>query len=193
MDAGERTAEFDRAHALLLVRLDRHAEAVPLMEPRAAARDWEAYTVLLDIADSLGLARRWEESLAVYDVAMAIEHRDERAARNRAITLWRAGQDAEAGQAWREVMLLLPDRADIINDAALSAAGANDFDLSRKLLEESAALPGSEDARENLAAWHLKNSSGQQFEAVRLLDMVLAEQPERDRALYLRFRAGRPR
>ena len=187
----ERTAEFDRAHALLLMRLDRHIEAVALMQPHAAARDWEAYTVLLDIADSLGLARRWEESFAVYEVVRAIEARDERAARNRAITLWRAGRHEEAQQAWREVMLLLPGRADVINDAALSAAGAKDFALSRKLLEESAMLPGSEDARENLAAWHLKNPSGQRAEAVHLLDGLLAEEPERDRALYLRFLAGR--
>jgi hypothetical protein len=90
-------------------------------------------------------------------------------------------------------MDLLPGRADLINDAALSAAGAGDPMAERALLEEAVALPGAEDARENLAAWHLEHPSGRPEEAVRLLDQVLAVEPLRDRALYLRFRAGRPR
>lgn len=191
--AAERNSGFDRAHAQLLVRLDRHAEAVLLMQPRAAQRDWEAFTVLLDIADGLGLARRWDESLTAYDVAIAIEHRDERAARNRAITLWRAGQTEQARAAWDDVIALLPARADILNDAALAAAGAGDAAAERALLEAAVALPGSEDSRENLAAWHLEHASDPREEAVRLLDMVLAVEPDRDRALYLRFKAGRAR
>ncbi len=187
-----RSPAYDRAHASLLLRLERFEQAVALLQPRASARDWEAFSILLDVADTLGLARRWEEALAVYDMAMEIEHRDERAARNRALTLWRSGRKDKAKRAWDELLVLLPERSDLLNDAALAAAGAGDAAGEKLLLEAAIGLPGSQDARENLAAWHLGHPSGSVPEAVRLLEDVLRQEPERDRALYLRFRAGRP-
>ncbi len=180
-----RTSELDRQHARLLLRLDRPDEAVALLRQRAAAHDWDAFAALLDVADTLGGQRRWDASLAVYDLALSIEHRDERAARNRAITLWRAGRPDDARRAWQQVVDLLPGRADILNDAALAAAGAGDPAEERRLLEASAALPGSQDAKENLAAWHLTEPGGSRTEAVALLETVLEQEPERDRALYL--------
>ena len=53
------------------------------------------------------------------------------------------------------------------------------------------SLPGSSDARENLAAHLLRPGQEDPARALELLEGVLAEEPARDRALYLRHVATR--
>ena len=83
---------------------------VAMLRPLAEERDWDAFADLVTVADELAQARSWDEALWAYDIAVGIEPRDERALRNRAITLWRTGQDDRAAEAWRQVLEVLPRR-----------------------------------------------------------------------------------
>jgi len=188
-----RPSGMDRAHAGVLYRLGRLDEAVALLLPRAEEGDWSAFSMLIDVAEALALERRWEEALSTYDRVLAIEGRDERAVHSRAITLWRAGRAEEAAAAWRSLLELLPGRADLLNDAGLAALGRGDAARARELFEEAVRLPGSEDARENLAWLLLREEPPAVAAATEHFDAVLAEEPHRDRALYGRFRARRMR
>lgn len=192
-DAGteQRTPAVDRAHAALLAAQDREQEAAALLLPLARERDWVALDQLIGVADGLGLARRFDESLALYDAALAVEPRHDTALRHRAITLWKAGRDAQAAAAWRGVLERSPGRSDLLNDAALAAWGRGDRALARELLERAVALPGARDAQENLALLLMEDAPEEAQRIRALLDAVLAEEPGRDRALSLRYRALR--
>jgi hypothetical protein len=157
-----------------------------------AEHDWQSFEQFVGLADGLALNRHWHRALAFYDEAMSVEHRDERAARNRALTLWRADRGPEAARAWADVVALFPGRADILNDASLAAGGRGAPLEEQALLLEAIQMPGSLDAQENLASWLLEHEPSEREAAIRLLDGVLAEEPARDRSLYLRFKAGRP-
>lgn len=180
--------EYDRAWAAVLLSAGRHAEAVQRLRPWVLARHWEAYSDLLDVADDLALDRRWDEALDVYEIALGVEDRDERARRNHALTLWRAGR-AGAAAAWRGVVEQFPGRADVLNDAALAALAGGRLGEAEQLLEQAVALPGSADARENLAA--LRVALDRPGDALPLLEDVLRAEPERARSLWLRDRALR--
>lgn len=179
-----RTPRIERAHALVLARTGRAREAVAMLRPLAEERDWDAYADLVTVADELAQARSWDEALWAYDIAVGIEPRDERALRNRAITLWRTGRDDRAAQAWRQVLEVLPRRSDLLNDAALAALGRAEPDAAHELLDQAVTLPGSIDARENLAVL-LLDERREPERARELIDSVLAEEPDRPRALRL--------
>ncbi|MCB9899150.1 MAG: tetratricopeptide repeat protein [Planctomycetes bacterium] len=186
-----RTAVIDRAHARALSLNDRPLEAADLLEPLARERDWDAYGDLVSVADRLGQQRRFDEAVAIYDRALAIEPRDERAQRNRALTLWRSGRDALAAEAWEALIEHFPGRADLLNDAALAAEARGDRARARALLTEAIGLPGSIDAHENLARLLLEGDpdATERAQARALAEDVLVQEPARARSLLLRLLA----
>ncbi|MED5330741.1 MAG: hypothetical protein VX916_05570 [Planctomycetota bacterium] len=183
-----RTSESDQALAVLLQLDDRHQEVVELLAPRLSDRDEALRTVFLNSADALAQSRRFSESEAAYDLALAEENKDERAQWNRALMLSRAGHVEKSQEAWRELTSQYGGRADVLNDAALCAMGEERIDEAMALWKRSAALPLSQDAQENLALAYLQDDPVQ---SVVYCDSVLGEEEGRDRALYVRFLARR--
>jgi hypothetical protein len=185
-----RTTDLERAHARLLASLGRTAEAAAHLRTAASAGDAEALSDLVSLADRLAFGRSWDEALAQYDAALAIEPRDERAAVNRALTLAQSGRTLDA---WRELAAKHPDRADLLNDGALQFQGWGRDAEAREMFERAALLPGSLDARQNLADVLLQSHPPDPERALALADAVLAEEPSRDWAMYLHFLARRAR
>ncbi len=183
-----RNAEIERFHAHLLIRLGRHDEALSRLTPWVEATDADAIEMVVDLADWLGLAQRWSEAVSAYDLVLGHQSSHERAARNRALTLSRAGREGEAFRAWEQLVASYSRRADVLNDAALMYDGAGSPDRARALWEQALSLgqPGS--AAENLAAFML---DAEPERALDLLEQVVATDPTRDRALYLRKQARR--
>lgn len=185
--AGERPApaSVKLAHAAALAAHGRPLDASALLLPLAADGDWEAYDQAVSVADSLALARRFPEALALYDALLEVERRDERAQRHRALTLWRGGRGLDAGAAFEELNRRWPDRADLLNDAGLAAWGSGDLTAAEARFRAAIELPQSVDARENLAALLIEARRPGRAEARSLLQEVLAEEPARARALVL--------
>jgi hypothetical protein len=184
---GNRSWEVERAHARLLAVLDRAAEALPRLGELARQGDLEALEQLVGLGDQLAQERRWDEALAAYEMALSVEPRHLRAAGNRALTLSLAGRTLDG---YRELVDRHPRRADLLNDAALAAWGWGRPDEARTLLERATLLEGALDARENLAALLLETGADSVSRARGLLEQVLAEEPERDRALFLLHRCA---
>lgn len=187
-----RRPEIDLNHARLLLRLQRPAEAAALVVPLAEAGDADSLEVLVSAADMAAQSFRWDEALVLYDKALEIEPAHARAAANRALTQARAGRGLDGYQA---LVAAYPQRADVLNDAALAEAGRGHGEAARLLLERAATFPleepGARDARENLAALLLAGPPADATAALALLEDVLAVDPGRDRALSLRLRARR--
>jgi Flp pilus assembly protein TadD len=187
-----RRPDIELLHARLLLRLMRPEEAADLMAPLAEAGDAEALDMLVSAADVLAQSFRWDEALATYELALSIEPAHARAAANRALTQARAGRALDGYQA---LVSAYPQRADVLNDAALAEAGRGDVPAAQLLLERAAAMPIDEasarDARENLAALLLSGPEVDAIAAMSLLRDVLDAEPGRDRALSLRLRARR--
>jgi hypothetical protein len=185
-----RRPEIDRAQALLRLRLGRPMEAAALVRALAEAGDADALDSLVSAADALGQTFHWDDALALYDEALAIEPAHPRARANRALTEARAGRPLSGYDA---LVAAYPDRADLLNDSALARLGRGERDTARALLERAAALPdgapGVADARENLAALRLSDRPPDAAGALALLARVLAAEPARDRALVLRAQA----
>lgn len=177
-----RTPEIVCVQARLLAALDRPLEAQELLVPLAKAGDAKALEQLVELADNLGRRRQYDAALAAYEAALAIEPTHVRAAANRALTLARSGGGLDA---YRELAAAHVDRADILNDAALALWGGGERADVRALLEKAAALPAGRDARENLASWLLDEQPPDPVAARPLLEAVLADDPGRDRALFL--------
>ena len=177
-----RTPEIVAVHARLLAALDRPREAQELLVPLAQSGDGPALEQLVALADDLGRRRQYDSALAAYDAALAIDPSHVRAAANRALTLARSGGGLDA---YRELAAAHADRADILNDAALALWGGGDREAAHALLERAAALPGGRDARENLASFLLDMQPPDPAGARPLLEAVLADDPGRDRALFL--------
>jgi tetratricopeptide (TPR) repeat protein len=180
-----RSSDVDLAHLAVLLKLDRGEEALGRLERWALVGDPRVLSNLVGLGNVLGQARRWDAALEAYDMVLATEPAHERALRNRALTLSRAGR-GEAGPAWEALVQRYGDRADVLNDAALMLQGAGENKAATVLWERAVVLDGAEDARENLAAERLVDEPEA---ALELLDRVLAKEPRRDRALYLRLRA----
>ncbi len=182
-----RSPAVERVHAALLSRVGRSQEAADrLLKLVREQRDEEARTQLVDLADRLAVEREFALSLKCYADALEAEPNDDRALRNRALTLSRAGDLEASEQAWESLVERHPQRPEILNDAALCALGEGRHVQARGLLERAKDLYGGEDARENLAQVLVGQDPEQ---AVELLDTVLEGEPGRDRALYLRFLA----
>lgn len=177
------TPQIIGVHARLLAALERPAEAQALLVPLAQAGDAPALEQLVDLGDGQGRLRKYESSVAAYEAALAIDPTHTRAAANRALTLARSGGGIEA---YRALAAAHADRADLLNDAALALWGWGQRDEARALLERAAALPAGRDARENLACFLLDAQPPEPVAARPLLDVVLADEPARDRALYLK-------
>jgi len=141
---------------------------------------------LINLGDSAAQERRWDEGLGYYEVALGIEPMSERAALNRALLLAQSGRSMKAYQS---VVERYSARSDILNDAALAAWGWRQLDRAAAWFSRAAEMPGAADARENLAALLLDSDSTDDHRARSLLDTVLTDDPERDRALYLRHLA----
>ena len=179
---------FERAHAQFLLAASRPEQAAARLRPLVADGDPAALEILCSVADTLAIARRFEPALAAYEACLDLSPRHGRATVNRALTLSQAGRSSEASAAYAEVLSYRPGRADLLNDAALHAWGQGQAEQARTLWEEAIELPGSADARENLAVSLRKIDP---VRAVKLLDEVLAAEPERDRALYQWFLGAR--
>lgn len=184
VDAPDAPAGVERSHAALLAALDRFDEAAARLEAAVARGDDEARVALRDLADELAVRRRHDEALAFYDRVLVAEPNDGRAMRNRALALSYAGRVDQAARAWEELMTRSPANPDLLNDAALCAAGWGDEAEARAMWEAAAPLFGSADARENLAHALLHDDP---VRARSLVDSVLSEEPERNRALFLRY------
>jgi tetratricopeptide (TPR) repeat protein len=180
----------ERTQAALLLRLGRPLESAAVVRPLATAGDADALEQLVTAADALAQSFRWQESLALYDEALAIEPAHGRARSNRALTQARAGGPLDGYDA---LVAAHPGRADILNDAALCWQGRGERETARALFRRAAALPpdvaGSQDARENLAALLLSDRPPDAAGALTLLAAVLDTEPARDRSLVLRAQA----
>jgi hypothetical protein len=88
-----------------------------------------------------------------------------------------------------------PERADVLNDAALAEEARGQVAEARALFERAVVLPedqpGVRDARENLASLLLSGPAPDPAAALALLDGLLASEPGRDRSLSLRALALR--
>jgi len=188
-----RTAKIDRAHASHLMAAGRPQDALELLLPLVAERDWASLDQALVAIGRLAALRRHPEALAACDALLAVEPRHELVLWNRALILWKAGQAAEAEQAFATLMQRSPGRSDVLNDAGLAAWGAGDMPRAQSLLEQAVALPGAIDAQENLALLLSALGSEQRARAASLLDAVLDQEPDRARALVARhdLRVGR--
>jgi tetratricopeptide (TPR) repeat protein len=179
-----------RTHAQLLLRLQRPQDAIALVQPLAAQGDSAALDQLVSAGDSLAQAFRFQEALATYDEALAIEPAHPRALANRALTEARSGGPLDGYDA---LVAAHPDNAVILNDAALSRLSRGEREAARALLQRAVALPpdgaGVADARENLARVLLSDSPPDAAGALALLTTVLEKEPARDRSLVLRERA----
>ncbi|GJM20199.1 MAG: hypothetical protein DHS20C15_01140 [Planctomycetota bacterium] len=182
-------AAVQRAHAALLQSLGREREAAQLLIPLANDSDWDAYEELVSLADASALRRDFEFSLELYESALAIEQRHERAQHHRALTLWRAGRESDAEAAFDELFERWPARSDLLNDGGLAALGAGNTARAARLFELAAELPQSVDAQENRAALGLAVDDLPRAELFGLLNRVLDAEPQRSRALVLRSRA----
>ena len=177
-----RTPEIIAVHARLLAALDRPRQAQELLVPLAKAGDAQALEQLVDLADGQARRRSVAEAVAAYDAALAIDPGHTRAGANRALTLARSGAGLDA---YRQLAAAHPHRAELLNDAALALWGGGLREEARSLLERAAALPSGVDARENLAAFLLDEQPPDPRAARPLLEAILAEEPGRDRALFL--------
>jgi len=183
-----RTPDLERAHARLLAGLGRAEEAAAHLGAAARAGDAPALADLVSLADGKARARAWDEAIALYDGALAIEPRDDRAAANRALVLAQSGRSLDG---WLQLVARHPDRADLLNDAALQLQGWRRDEEAREMLERAAAMPGGLDARQNLADLLLMGDPADPQRALKLAEGVLQEDPSRDWALYLRHVAHR--
>jgi tetratricopeptide (TPR) repeat protein len=181
-----RTWDVDRAHASLLERQGRRAEAAALLAPAAGEGDRQALDQLINLGDSAAGERAWDEALGFYDVALGIEPMIERATLNRALLLAQSGRSLDA---YSEAVKRYDRRADVLNDAALAAWGWQRLDTAQGWFTRAAKMPGASDARENLAALLLTSGLGGDPRVSSLLDTVLTDEPGRDRALFLRHMA----
>ena len=184
-----RTAETDRAYASHLIAAGRFDEALALLLPRVREHDWASLDQALVAIGRLASMREHEQAVAACDDLLAVEPRHELVLWNRALLLWKAGRDDEAQEAFDTLIERLPDRADVLNDAALAAWGAGRLERARMLLGQAVELPGSIDGAENLALLLLERDPGARSRVSELLDRVLAEEPGRPRALWLRHLA----
>ncbi len=185
-DAEDAPLGFERSHAALLVSLGRHAEAVERLAEAVSWGDVAARDALRGVADELAILRRHDEALAVYERVLEAEPNDGRALRNRALTLSYAGRIEAAEAAWDALLTRSSDNPDLLNDAALCAAGWGDRDRALVLWEAAVPLYGSSDARENLAHALVERNPQR---AAELADSVLADEPDRNRALFLRYQS----
>jgi len=177
-----RGAEVERAHARLLIALGRRAEAADRLRTAAGAGDAAAFSDLVSLADWHALAHAWDEAFLLYDAALIIEPRDERAAVNRALTMAQSGLSLAA---WLDLVDRNPERADLLNDAALQLKGWGLDREAEAMFERASILPGALDARQNLADLLLNAHPVDVERAMSLLRDVVSGDPSREWALYL--------
>jgi hypothetical protein len=183
----QRTDATERAHARLLALLDRPRDAMTLLQRAVADGDDASLEQLVALADDLGRRRQFDDALAAYDAALDAEPNHGRAEANRALTQARAGRSLDGYAA---LLARRPGRADLLNDAGLASWGWARLDEARQRIEAAAALPGSRDAQENLAALLLTIEPVDPARAEELLASVLEVEPTRARALFLRHYAS---
>jgi tetratricopeptide (TPR) repeat protein len=104
---------------LVLVRLERTAEAIPYFE-RACVLNPDRWAYRFNLARGLGLLQRWDESIDSYRQAQRLYPDDYVTTFNLALTLHKKGDDAAAVEEYKKAVALNPSDASFQMALAIS-------------------------------------------------------------------------